>query len=214
MRIDWVPFSASALVVGATALSASALLAPRADSSADLLRIVQDHPDRWLVIVGLYLLASAGLVVGLPAVLSLFDVRGARLALVATSVFAVGCLGTVAYAVLLAVYRALVVSGNVGSQSLENLARDAGLIPVLIIWMVTFLLGEALLAWALLLARTVPVWIPVLLLAHAGLVLLNRLLPDPVATVVSLMITVALAGLGIFASQDRLRVRRVSLSPR
>lgn len=203
MRIDWVPFSASALVVGGVALSVGALLTPQAGDADALLVLVRDDPQRWLAAVGLYLLAAVGLVLGLPSVVSLFDVRGARTALVGVALFALGCLGTVAYAVLLAIYRALVLSGRT-SASIEDLARDAGLIPVLVVWVVTFLLGEVLLAVALLQARRVPRWIPTLMLAHALLALFAQLMPDPLATAVSLLITLALAGLGIFASQNRL----------
>ena len=204
MRIDWVPYSASALVVGATALSVGAILSPETDTSREMIVLVQDDPARWVAVVGLYMLSSVGLVLGMPAVLSLFDRRGAGTALAAAAMFTVGCLGTVAYAVLLAVYRALAVQYDL-TTSIEEVARQAGLLPVLIGWIVAFLLGEALLAIALLRARTVPRWIPAVLLAHATLVLLADALPDLLATVVSLLITVGLAGLGIFASQHRLR---------
>ena len=204
MRIDWVPYSASALVVGATALSVGALLSPRTDDARLLVMLVQDQPERWMAMVSLYLVSSIGLVLGLPAVLSLFDQRGARTALVAVAVLTVGCIGTVAYAVLLAVYRAMVIEEQLTS-SIEQLARQADLIPALIVWLVTFLLGEVLLAIALLLARAVPRWIPIVLLVHASLALFSQAMPDALGTVVSLLITIGLAGLGIYASQVRPR---------
>jgi hypothetical protein len=206
VRIDWVPYSASALVVGASALSVGALLSPRTDDTRRLVTLVQDSPDQWMAMVGLYLVSSVGLVLGLPSVLSLFERRGSRTALVAVAVFTVGCLGTVAYAVLLAVYRAMVIEEQLTS-SIEELARQADLIPVLVVWVATFLLGEVLLGIALLLARAVPRWIPIVILVHAALALFSQAMPQALATVVSLLITVGLAGLGIYASQTRPRVR-------
>ena len=204
MRIDWVPYSASALVVGAAALSVGALISPSTEDSRELVVFVQDDPQRWMAMVGLYLVAAVGLVLGLPAVMSLFDKRGVRTALAAVGVFTVGCLGTVAYAVLLAVYRAMVVHEHL-TVSIEEVARQSGLLPVLIVWVVAFLLGEVLLAIALLMGRRVPRWIPVVILVHAVLVLFSGAMPELVATLISLLITVGLAGVGIYASQHRLQ---------
>ena len=202
MRIDWVPYSASALVVGAAALSVGAIVVPQAGLPSSPLRIVEEQPASSLVVSGLYLLASVSLILGLPAVLSIFDLRGARAALMGAALFVVGCTGTAAYAVLLAVYRAL-STGDL-AVGLQDLARDPGLSVILYGWVLTFALGELLLALALVQAQRVPRWVPWLLVLHAGLSPLAPLLPAPVAVVVALLVTIAFAALGIAANQRTL----------
>ena len=203
MRIDWVPYSASALVVGASALSVGAIVVPRAGIPSSPLWIVEEQPSSWLVVSGLYLLASVGLILGLPAVLSIFDLRGARAALLGSALFVVGCTGTVAYAVLLAVYRAL-SSGDLFSVGLQDLAGDRGLSVILYGWVLAFALGELMLALALVQARRAPRWVPGLLVLHVGLSPLTPLLPGPVAAVVALLVTIAFAAIGIVANQRTL----------
>ena len=202
MRIDWVPYSASALVVGAAALSVGAIVVPQAGLPSSPLRIVEEQPASSLVVSGLYLLASVSLILGLPAVLSIFDLRGARAALMGAALFVVGCTGTAAYAVLLAVYRAL-STGDL-AVGLQDLARDPGLSVILYGWVLTFALGELLLALALVQAQRVQRWVPWLLVLHAGLSPLAPLLPAPVAVVVALLVTIAFAALGIVANQRTL----------
>ena len=159
MRIDWVPYSASALVVGAAALSVGAIVVPQAGIPSSPLWIVEEQPASWLVVSGLYLLASVSLILGLPAVLSIFDLRGARAALIGSALVVVGCTGTAAYAVLLAVYRAL-SSGDLFAVGLQDLAGDPGLSVILYGWVLTFALGELLLALALVQAQRVQRWVP------------------------------------------------------
>ena len=203
MRIDWVPYSASALVVGAAALSVGAIVVPQAGLPSSPLWIVEEQPASWLVVSGLYLLASVSLILGLPAVLSIFDLRGARAALIGSALFVVGCTGTAAYAVLLAVYRAL-STGDLFAVGLQDLASDPGLSVILYGWVLTFALGELLLALALVQAQRVPRWVPGLLVLHVGLSPLAPLLPAPVAVVVALLVTIAFAALGIVANQRTL----------
>jgi len=202
VRIDWVPYSASALVVGAAALSVGAIVVPQAGLPSSPLRIVEEQPASWLVVSGLYLLASVSLILGLPAVLSIFDLRGARAALIGAALFVVGCTGTAAYAVLLAVYRAL-STGDL-AVGLQDLARDSGLSVILYGWVLTFALGELLLALALVQAQRVQRWVPGLLVLHVGLSPLAPLLPIPVAVGVALLVTIAFAALGIIANQRTL----------
>jgi hypothetical protein len=202
VRIDWVPYSASALVVGAAALSVGAIVVPQAGLPSSPLRIVEEQPASSLVVSGLYLFASVSLILGLPAMLSIFDLRGARAALMGATLFVVGCTGTAAYAVLLAVYRAL-STGDL-AVGLQDLARDPGLAVILYGWVLTFALGELLLALALVQSRRVQRWVPWLLVLHAGLSPLAPLLPAPVAVAVALLVTIAFAALGIVANQRTL----------
>ena len=176
MRIDWVPYSASALVVGAAALSVGAIVVPQAGIPSSPLWIVEEQPASWLVVSGLYLIASVSLILGLPAVLSIFDLRAAR-ALSTGDLFTVG---------------------------LQDLASDPGLSVILYGWVLTFALGELLLALALVQAQRVQRWVPWLLVLHVGLSPLAPLLPDPVAVAVALLVTIAFAALGIVANQRAL----------
>jgi hypothetical protein len=203
VRIDWVPWSAAALVVGAAALSVGAILVPRTGIASSPLVVVQEQPAGWLAVAGLYAVASVALVLGLPSILSIFDLRGARAALVGAGFFVVGCFGIAAYAVLLAVFQALAV-GDVATRGLQDLAGDAGLSVVLYAWVLGFALGELVLALALVQARRVPRWVPGLLVLHVLLSPLAPLLPDVVAVAVALLVTIAFAALGIVANQRTL----------
>ena len=129
MRIDWVPFSASALVAGATALSVGALLMPSSEDSSDSLRIVQEQGGQWMAVAGLYFFASVALVVGLPSVLTLFDKRGSRTGLTALAVFTIGCVGIAGFAMLLAFFRAVALNDTidvVGGPRVETPERATG----------------------------------------------------------------------------------------
>lgn len=201
MRIDWVPFSASALVAGATALSVGALLMPSSDSAAESLQIVQDQSGQWMAVAGLYFFASVALVVGLPSVLTLFDKRGSRTGLTALAVFTIGCVGIAGFAMLLAFFRALALNDSIDAASVDEVTRDPGLAVFLFGWVGAFYLGELLLGIALLMAKTTPQWVPVLLLVHVALAPVSGLLPDAVEPMTALLVTVALAGVGISANQ-------------
>ena len=203
MRIDWMPYSASALVVGATALSVGAVLVPQVGLTSTPVAAVEVRSTGLLTVSLLYSVASVALVLGLPAVLSIFDVRGARTALAGAGFFVVGCFGTAAYAVLLAVYRALRL-GEVFTGELRDLAADLGLSAILYAWVLGFAIGELLLALALVQARRVPRWVPGLLVMHVGLTPLAPVLPEPLVVMVALLVTVAFSALGIVANQRTL----------
>ena len=200
MRIDWVPFSASALVAGATALSVGALLMPSSDGANESLQIVQDQSGTWMAVAGLYFFASVALTIGLPSVLTLFDRRGARTGLTALAVFTVGCVGIAGFAMLLAYFRALALTDTIDAAAVEQVTQDPGLAVFLFGWIGAFYLGELLLGVALLLAGTTPRWVPVVLLIHVALFPLARLLPEAVQPLTALLITVGLAGVGISAN--------------
>lgn len=206
MRIDWVPFSASSLVAGATMLSIGALMMPTAEDSADTLQLAQEEGGRWLAVSGLYFVAGVALTIGLPAILVLFDRRGARMGLTAVSVFTIGAVGTVGYAMILAFFRALVVADALDADALEQASSDPGFLVFLYGWILAFYLGELLLAIALFRARTAPLWIPALLVLHVALFPLTQVLPADVQPLTALLITVALSGVGISANTHHSRV--------
>jgi hypothetical protein len=206
MRIDWVPFSASALVAGATALSIGAVLTPESNSTADTLRVVESNGGQWMAVAALYFFASVALTVGMPSVLTLFDKRGFRTGLTAVSIFTVGAVGIAGLAMLLAFLRALVVEDAIEPDMFEAVATETGFAIFLYAWIGAFYLGELLLGIALLRAGSTPRWIPGLLLAHVALFPLSSLLPERLASFTVLLITVAFAGVGIAANQRHARL--------
>src|SRR5262245_42069604 len=134
MRVDWVPFSASGLVAGATALSIGALLMPQAEEASDMLRLADQEGGRWMAVSLLYFAASVALVIGLPAILTLFDRRGFRTGLTAVGVFTVGCVGIAGFAMLLVFFRSLVVTDAITADTIGRVRREAGLAAVLYGW--------------------------------------------------------------------------------
>lgn len=207
MRIDWVPFSASSLVAGATMLSVGALMLPSGEDSAETLKLAQEEGGRWLAVSGLYFVAAVALTIGLPAILILFDHRAARLGLTAVSVLAVGAVGVAGFAMILAFFRALVTAGaGLDAVALEQATRDPGFLVFLYAWLAAFYLGELLLGIALLRAGTTRVWIPVLLIVHVGLLPISFQLPADVRALSALLVAVALSGVGITANARHSRV--------
>jgi len=206
MRVDWVPFSASGLVAGATALSVSALLMPQAEEAQDMLQLAQDEGGRWMAVSLLYFAASVALVIGLPAILTLFERRGVRTGLTAVGVFTVGCVGIAGFAMLLVFFRALVVTNAIDAETIDAVGSEAGLAAVLYGWIAAFYLGELLLSIALFRARTTPLWIPAILLLHVLLFPVSSLLPDELQSMTTLLVTVGLCGVGITANQNASKV--------
>ena len=206
MRVDWVPFSASGLVAGATALSIGSLLMPQAEEASDMLRLANDEAGRWIAVALLYFAASVALVIGLPSILTLFDRKGFRTGLTAVGVFTVGCVGIAGFAMLLVFFRSLVVTNAIEAGSIDQVSSETGLSAFLFGWIGAFYLGELLLAIALLLAGTTPKWIPAVLIAHVALLPLSSLLPSELQSMTTLLITVGLCGVGITANQRAQRV--------
>jgi hypothetical protein len=171
MRTDWIPLSASALVIGAMSLLFGSVLNPAdvGGSSADTLRVATEEGARWLAMAVTYTLASVTLTLGLPAMLTLLDRRGRRLGLVGVTVFAVGAIGTCGYAMLMVFFRAMVVAGAVRGSGLEQITADKGLSVFLVGWIGAFYGGVLLIALALVRARTTPRWVPALLLAFVAM---------------------------------------------
>jgi hypothetical protein len=200
MRLDWVPYSAAALVLGATALSVGALLTPQLSEENVLLSDFAD--TRWLAVALLYFVASAALTVGMPSVITLFERRGGRLGLSAIGVFTVGTLGIAGYAFLIAFIRALAQESGVGTLDLETVSQNTGLLAILYGWIGAFYLGELLLGIALLRASTTPKWVPGVLLVHVALFPVSSLLPAEVQSLTALLVTVGLCGVGVTANQN------------
>lgn len=205
MRIDWVPYSAAALVLGATALSIGAVLLPSGDGAAATLEMATEQGGLWFAVAVLYFVASAALTIGMPSVVTLFLSRGIKLGLTAVGVFTIGCVGIAGLAMLLVFIRSLAIKGDIDPDALTDVTSEVGLTVFLFAWIGAFYLGELLLAIALLRSRATPRWVPGLLLVHVALFPLSLvapgLLPDRVQSMTVLLLTVGLCGIGIAANQ-------------
>jgi hypothetical protein len=166
MRTDWLPLSASALVIGAMALVFGGLVNPTtgAESTTETLKLVDQESGRWLAMAVMYFLAAAALMLGLPAVVALFNRGGRRLGLLGVGVLSIGVLGTAGYSMLMVFFRALVVHDSLRTVSLDDLVNDPGLAVFLYGWISCFVLGIVLIAIALFLAGKTAKWVPLLLL--------------------------------------------------
>jgi hypothetical protein len=207
-ELDWIPVSSALLVTGAMALSFASLLSPTGEDSSDSLSIVEQHDSRWLAVAVIYFIASVTLTLGLPSVLSLFDTRGRKLGTTSAVVLSVGFIGTAGFAMLLVFFRALVITGSVVDKGLDDVTHEAGLSVFLYGWIAAFYVGELLLGIALLVARTTPRWIPVVLLVHVLSLPLQGFLPDVVGKATILLLAGGFAGIAIEAvARDNRRAR-------
>jgi hypothetical protein len=214
MRSDWVPLSASALVIGAMSLVFGSLLNP-ADagaSSAETLRVVNEDSFRWVAMSVMFALASIGLTLGLPSVLTLFERRGRKLGLTALAVFAIGTIGTCGYAMLMVFFRAIVVADALRAGALEEVTHEPGLVVFLNGWIAGFYGGVALLALALYVARSVPRWVPGLLALFVALLPFSTHLGRVGSAIQVMALAVAFTGTAM-ASVTGEQQRELSHSP-
>jgi hypothetical protein len=204
MRSDWVPLSASALVIGAMSLVFGSVLNP-AESGAstnDMVQVVGEDGGRWLAMAVMYLIASFALILGLPCVLMLFDRRGRRLGLTGVSLLVVGAVGTCGYATLMLFFRALVTEDALKSDMLIRAVADPGLRFFLIGWVGSFYGGILVIAVALLLARTTGRWVPLLLVAFVALLPFTDQLGRVGNAVQVMALAVAFTGIAMAAVAD------------
>lgn len=205
MRTDWLPLSASALVIGAMALVFGGLVNPTSTdtgSAVETLRIIDEEGGRWLAMAVMYFLAAVALMLGLPAVLTLFTRRGRRTGLLGVALFSIGVLGTAGYAMLLVFFRALVDQGVIKTQGLDEVIRDAGLATFVYGWIAGFYLGLLAIAVALFLARKTPRWVPTLLVLFVAAFPFSQQLGRLGMAVQVLLLAVAFTGIAIAAISD------------
>ena len=215
MRWDWIPLSASALVIGVMSLVFGALLnpVPIGGDSAETVATVAMAGGRWLGMAMMFFLASIMLTLGLPAILSLFLERGRGIGVVAVAVLAVGAIGTSGYAMLLAFFRALVRADAIRTGGLEQVTSDIGLGVFLYGWVAAFYGGLALLALALLVARRTPVWVSLVLLAVVALLPVVSVLGRTGQVVQMLALAFAFTGVAMAAVHPAERRRGRSAQP-
>ena len=202
-----MPVSAALLLTGALALAAGSILLPSSDGAAETLRVVEQHGGTWMAVAAIYFVASVFLTLGMPSVLVLFEGRGRTLGLVAAVVLEFGFIGTAGYAMLMAFFRALVVTDTIVDQGIDDVANDAGLRVFLYAWIVGFVLGELLLAVALLRARTVARWVPLVLLLHVVAVVVAMALPVWLSKASIMLFVAGAAGLSVQANSPVVRQR-------
>ena len=184
MRPEWVPVSAAALVTGVMALVLAQMINPGGSESspAGQMLVAAEFPGRWLTMSILFFGAAAALVLGMPAVMVLFqDKRGRGIGMVGVAVFTVGCVGVGALAGLMLIFRALaletlkaetVAAGEITlvTESLKN----TGLTVTLGVWVYGFMLGVLLIAIGLFRGRKTPTWVPALMV---GFLLVQAVMP-------------------------------------
>ena len=208
VRTDWLPFSAALLLTGSLALALGSILTPSTEGTADTLRSVQEQSGQWMAVSAIYFVSAVFLTLGLPTALAMLQARGRQLGYASAIVLELGFLGTAGYAMLLVFFRALVEAGTVSDADLDRVLQDPGLIVFLSGWIVAFLVGELLLGIALLRARTVPRWVPLLLILHVVSLPVARVLPDMVGKATILFFVAGMAGIAITATQSPTGGRR------
>ncbi len=204
MRTDWVPFSASALVIGAMSMVLGAVLNPIAGEGrgAAVLQAAGQSETRWLGMSVMYFLASIFLTLGLPALLSLFVRRGRGLGVVSVGVFAVGTIGLSGFAMLMVFLRTLVSQGVLRGRNLDILGDDVGLAVFLYGWIAGFYLGVLLIGIALFVSRKTAVWVPALLVLFVAVLPLSSHLGRVGSALQVLALAVAFTGIAIAAVSD------------
>lgn len=212
MGKSWLPQSAAALASGAIALTLGTLLLPSSSGSEQLVGAVQTKDAQWLMACVAFFIASFGLTLGLPAVLSLSGARGRRTLGSGVAVFSVATIGLSGYAAFLVFFRAVVVDELIAPEQVAGLSSDTGLTTFLGVFVAAFYLGELLIAVGLLRSRSVPQWVPVLLLAHVASLVVRDVLPDGLQPFLTLLFGVALVGAAVAANDSTDPVRRRAYS--
>jgi hypothetical protein len=204
VRSDWVPLSASALVIGAMSLVFGSLLNPSmsGSSAVETLRVVEQDGDRWLAMAVMFFLASLALTLGLPTILVLLDRRGRKVGLLGLALFTVGAVGTCGFAMLMVFFRALVDAHAMVPSRIEAASNDSGLAWFLYAWIGGFYGGVLLIAIALFLAGTTPRWVPALLTVFVLALPLASHLGRVGSAVQILVLTVAFTGIAMAAVTD------------
>jgi hypothetical protein len=221
MRSEWVPVSAAALVTGVMALVLGQMLNPggAANSPAGQLVVAAEYPGRWLAMAILFFAGASALILGMPAVMTLFEARRGRgLGILGMGVFTVGCVGLGGLAALMLMFRALAlesmatepVSG--GDLALVTNALDnPGLRISLTVWVYGFIAGVLFLGLALLRAKSVPGWVPSLLFGFLAMQLVMPFLGEGALARVGsalglILLAAGFTGIATNAVSDRPRV--------
>ncbi|KRF35085.1 hypothetical protein [Nocardioides sp. Soil805] len=196
----WLPYSAAALASGAIALVLGTLGLPTGADGTAVLDSARLEEGRWIMASVALLICSLGLALGLPTFLFGMPRRGRYFGYAGTAVLGVAVMAMTAYAALLAFFRILVVNGTIGDRELALLTDDAALVGFTVVLVGSFVLGEVLLAIGLLRARSVPRWVPVLFLLHAGAAPFTGAVPQ-LTEVGAVVVGVAFIGVAVFTNE-------------
>lgn len=206
MRSEWVPVSAAALVTGVMALVLAQMLNPTGSdaSPAGQMLVAAENPGRWLAMSILFFGGATALVLGLPAVMTLFqEPRGRGLGITGVAVFAMGCVGVGGLAAMMLMFRTLALqtlhSSAPNRQEIQLVTaslKDSGLVVPLYVWVYGFIGGVLLIMLGLFRSRSVQKWVPGLL---AGFLAMQVVVPmlepgSPAARVGSAVGLILLAG--------------------
>jgi hypothetical protein len=101
---------------------------------------------------------------------------------------------------MLVFFRALVMQTVIDVDQVDRLARDGALVAYMGVFLIAFYLGETLIAVALFRARTVPRWVPMMMLVHVAFMPVVNMLPDFFNTVQAVVIGIALMGTAVSAN--------------
>jgi hypothetical protein len=223
MRSEWLPVSAAALVTGVMALILGQMLNPGGSESspAGQMLIAAEYPGRWLAMSVLFFGGASALVLGMPAVLSLFQQRRGRgLGLTGVAVFTVGCVGVGGLAALMLMFRALALQTLApgAAPRAEDITmvtaslEDPGLTISLGVWVYGFMAGVLLIALGLFRSKQVPGWVPGLLMGFLAVQVVVPLLGEGttgarIASAVGLILLAGgFTGIATNATSERERV--------
>lgn len=165
------------------------------------LRSAERSNGRWLGMAAIMFIASVCLTFGVPSVLTLLTGRGHGVGVVGAGLFAIGTIGLSSYAMVLVVVRALVLRDLLTPKDVAWLMNDDAVAVFLGSWITAFLLGLVLLSAALFMARTVPMWVPVLVLVSLASQLVLGALGDFGTVLQFLALAVALTGVSMSAAR-------------
>lgn len=209
MRSEWLGTSAAVLVVGSIALTLAFATTPFpqdqpiSESAASAGRAA----GQWMASAGALFTASVCLTLGLPALLWLMSGRDRWLGTIAVSVFAVGTIGLSGYAMVLVVLRSLLLADLLEVDGLDGALERPGTATFFGVWIGCFMVGLVLVAIGLWRARTVPRWVPVVLVCFVA----SSVLPFPGGSTGTLVqfagLTAALTGASMAANDAAQHLR-------
>jgi len=210
MRSEWLGTSAAVLVIGSIALTLAFATTPLPQDQPISVSAASAGraPGQWMGSAGALFVASVGLTLGLPSLLWLMTGRDRWFGTIAVSVFAVGTIGMSGYAMVLVLLRSLLVEGLLVTEGLDHAMEETGTAVFFGAWLACFMLGLVLIAIGLWRARTVPRWVPLVLLAFV----LSQVVPFPggaTGTVIQFAaLTAALTGASMAANDAAQGFRR------
>lgn len=208
MRTEWLALSASALVIGVSALFFGGHLTPRPTGDGHILQLAAADPDLWVTSALVLLVAAFGLLFGISCVGPMVRRRGFALGIAAMGCIALAAVVLAGFSMQLILMRGLSVEGGIGPDALAAAMGDPVQQTLLKGGFGAFYLGELLLAWALLLAGTAPRWVPVLFVAHVATMAVVYVFDlDALDDLPALLMVGAFAGVAISANRADIAAR-------